>query len=445
MPKQRFYIYSIEGCGYMLAWRLLQEGYEVVVNCEDKFMRQNLTGIVPISSRMPRGGDVVVIDDAGRGEWAEELRSEGYAVVGGSALADVMAMDNGFAATCWEKCELATPESKQFSEVSAAVEFVSSRGGRWIFKSSDGTDDPFIYCARDEIDMVAMLLHIQSVIGNDTDFVLQAFVEGVDITTEGWFDGEQWIEGSWNSTIVSRGLYSGNIGPEVDCSWCVVWAYEQMPRLAKEVHEKLTSMLTEDGYIGPWGMHCVVNESGVYVLDAVPRFRFDALAAYASLMKLLLGDSLIALAQQEVTLWSVAWDEVAASLRLAIKPYPFGGQDFHASGDLPVRYRHEDENYLWLTGVQRTKHGLCSAPTDGVIGCVTAVGKSSYGSPHEVCGEALDRAQRLTIPGLMYRNDIGVGVSEQWSRLEIRGYETPIRAMAAGYSLPEAVAVPSSS
>ena len=422
--SQRFYVVSEKGDGYAIAWRLCQEGYEVVVRCKDQFFRQNLDGIVEKTTSRPRTSDIVIFDSVGSGTLADRRRSEGYGVVGGSELADWLEVDRTLAAQTWRELEIATPESKKFESIADGINFVSSHGGRWVFEPVGSVDCAFSYCGRDEMDMVSMLLHFQSTIGDSTPFLLQAFVEGVCVSTEGWFDGEDWIEGAWSSTIEAKGLCVGDLGPKTECSWCVVWPYSEAPRIAREVHQKLTPLLSEANYIGPWGMSCVVNSEGIYVLETTPRFGYDAIQAYSSLMQLKLGEMLEKLVDGNTQLWPIAQDEIAAALRVVVAPYPFGGAEHPASGDLPVRYRHEDENYLWLTGVRQQKRQLLSAPTDGVVGVVTASGDKERS--YEVFTALKDRARRLMIPNLYWRDDVGTGVGAAWGQLAELGYETPL-------------------
>lgn len=420
---QRFYVVSEEGDGYALAWRLKQEGYEVVVRCKDLFMRQNLDGVVDKTTSRPRASDIIVFDGVGSGALADSLREQGYGVVGGSVLADQLEIDRVLADETWRGLEIQTPESKSFDSFSEAISFVGNNKGRWVFKPAGDIDCAFTYCATDELDMVSILLHFQSVGGDKADFMLQRFVGGVCVSTEGWFDGEEWIEGAWNSTIEVKGLCVGDLGPKTGCSWCVVWPYAEIPRIAREVHSKLTPMLAEANYVGPWDMNCVINSEGIYVLEATPRFGYDAIEAYAALMQCKLGEMLEKLVDGDTHLWPIAQDEIAASLRVAIAPYPFGSSDHPASGDLPVRYRHEDENYLWLTGVRQHKRQLLSSPTDGTIGVVTASGDAERN--YEVFVALRQRARRLMIPNCYWRDDVGDSVQMQWMQLGELGYETP--------------------
>lgn len=423
--KQRFYIWSMEGDGCVLAWRLLAEGYEVVLRIEDRFMRSNLDGIVEKTTARPRSSDIIIFDSVSKGTIASKLMEEGYNVIGSSELADKLELDRAYAESFWSQYEVQTPKTVSFDKIKDGIEFVSSRGGRWVFKPSSNADCAYTYCGLDEMDLVNMLLHFQSTIGDNVEYVLQEYVDGICVSTEGWFDGEQWIDGAWNGTIEKKELLVGDLGPKTGCAWNVVWSYAEMPKIAKEMHDKITVALVEDGYVGPWDMNCIVSREGeIYLLEATPRFGYDAIEAYAALLKQPLGETLIQLANQQTRLWPIDNGEVAAATRVVIAPYPYGGPEHECSGDIPIRYRHEDENYLWLTGVRKIKGKLLSAPTDGTIGIVTVVG--SVGDIYSICNDLRERCRRVMVPNLYWRDDCGAGVMEQWYQLESLGFESPI-------------------
>ena len=414
---QRFYVYSIEGDGSFLAWRLKQEGYEVVWKCEDAFMRQNLKGIIEHTLAQPRLSDIIVFDGVGSGSYANELRDSGHAVIGSSELADQIELDRSFASDLCRQLEIKQPRSARFDSISDGIEFVTRNSGRWVFKPSNNADCSFTYVARDEIDMVSMLMHFQSRLGESCDYILQEFIDGVAVSTEGWFDGEDWIEGAWNQTIERKELMSGNVGPKTGCAWNVVWACERVPRLGEQFNMKLTEHLARDGYVGPWDMNVIVSAAGeAYFLEATPRFGYDAIQAYAALSNFGLGEMLLRLAEQDTELWSINTDEVACALRIAIPPYPYGSAEHPAAGDIPIRFRHEDTNHLWLAGVQQQRRGgLTSAPTDGTIGAIVSTSKMA--NAHDAYQEAKEIAQRLSVPNLIWRDDVGAGVEDDWAQL----------------------------
>lgn len=62
MASDRFYCYSDAGAIAPLAWRLQQEGADVVINIRERWLQATLDGIVPHTNRMPRSSDIVLFD-----------------------------------------------------------------------------------------------------------------------------------------------------------------------------------------------------------------------------------------------------------------------------------------------------------------------------------------------------------------------------------------------
>jgi phosphoribosylamine-glycine ligase len=430
VPSQRFYIWSIEGDGCALAWRLKQEGYDVVLRIDELWLRSNLDGIVEKTTRMPRLSDIVVFDGVGQGEEAARLAQSGYAVIGSSLLADELELDRAGAMKQFVELGIAIPETHECANVSEAIEVVQKQQGKWVFKPSGNQDCATTYVAKDELDMVEMLVHFQSTLGDDIECIMQRKLDGVCVSTEGWWNGEEWIDGAFNSTIEAKDLLVGNVGPKTGCEWCVVWPYEAMPELAMQLHAKIEGLLQTDTYIGPWDFNCIITPDGVpYLLEATPRFGYDAIEAYASLFNRPVGEMLVALVEQE-PLWPIAYGEVGMSLRFNVKPYPFANEQFTASGDTAIRYRHEDESHLWFTGVRMQKRRLVSAPTYGLVGVAAAAGRP--GDLWNLCDQVQNIVSRVAVPDLMYRTDPGSGVYDDWHRLHLLGYETPISRELSG-------------
>lgn len=86
MPKQRFYIWTTDGSSCPLAYRLHEEGYEVVIRIEDHWMRDNLEGIVRKTNSRPAHSDIVIVDSNNNAQRANSLREAGYSVIGGSEV-----------------------------------------------------------------------------------------------------------------------------------------------------------------------------------------------------------------------------------------------------------------------------------------------------------------------------------------------------------------------
>jgi phosphoribosylamine--glycine ligase len=418
MPR-RFYIWSAEGDGACLAWRLKGEGEDVVLRIDDKAMRPSLEGVVEHTRSRPRRSDIVVFDSVGNGAVADDLAGEGFAVIGAAEACDRLELDRSYAMAVAREVGVQVPESQTFTDYGAAQQFIAARGGRWVYKPSGNLDTAFTYVAEDEADMIRMLVHFERVARGE-EFILQRYVEGVLISTEGWFSGEDWIEGSWNSTFEEKALMNGGIGPSTGCMGNVVWSYAAQPRIAHEVHLRLSSFLHDVGYVGAIDANCAAANDGLYVLEFTPRFGYDAIQAYVGLFNEPLADVLEALAHGNLDRMPVSPGAVALGVRFAVPPYPFADVNHKPAGDIPIVIKYEDTNNVWLNGVQRNRYGFHVAPTDGFVGVVTSVASDISTAR----SEAYARLERIRLADMMYRTDIGERFIRDSGRLATLGYET---------------------
>ena len=77
-----------------LCRRLQDEGHDVRMHCPDPRLKNCYRGIVPRSRDAATGiawvgkRGLIVFDGTGHGAWQDELRRDGYQVIGGSAGGD---------------------------------------------------------------------------------------------------------------------------------------------------------------------------------------------------------------------------------------------------------------------------------------------------------------------------------------------------------------------
>lgn len=418
----RFYVRSQTGDGDCLAYRLAAEGYDVVLSIEESWCRKNLEGLVKQTQITPHSEDIVLFGTSKSGKEAAALQREGIRVVGGAPIADLLEMQR------WQFCQMCTrlgiaiPETERFTDYERARRFLTKDGGRFVMKPSGDAEASCTYVSHDAEDMIRSLHHFETKIPK-ADFLLQRFQAGTEISLEGWFNGDEWIEGAWNSTMEVKKLMPGDLGPATGCAWSVVYPYAKEPSWAKQLHRRFTEMLHKGRYRGPFDLNCMVTHDEIYVLECTPRFGYDAIQNYADLWKTSFGETMIALASGELGELDVETAMLAVSVRLAIPPYPSSSKEHRAPGDVPVSIDEGDWQPLWPSGIRYDEDagGYFTAPTDGVIGCLTATDAGLLRAVDTVQATA----KRLTIPDLMWRNDIGEGNAEHWQQLATWDFPVP--------------------
>ncbi len=214
----RFLVLSEGGDGIGLALRLSAEGNETRIFIRDPEAEGRGKGLVEHDTE-PSFGEVIVADCTGFGSICDRFREHGAKVVGGSALADRLESDRKFSQQVMEACGIETPKAQSFTDWDAAHKFIEESEEKLVFKP-EGKLSGVVpsYCPSSNEELLASLEHFKSLCGNtEPEFTLQEFIEGTCVSTEGWFDGEHFIQ-PFNHTIERKHFLNGDIGPSGGCT-----------------------------------------------------------------------------------------------------------------------------------------------------------------------------------------------------------------------------------
>ena len=78
-----------------------------------------------------------MFDVTGNGVIADYLAQNGFAVLGGSILADRLVRDRSFGYSIIQRCDIRVPETYSFTSFEEAQEFVrATPETRWVYKRS---------------------------------------------------------------------------------------------------------------------------------------------------------------------------------------------------------------------------------------------------------------------------------------------------------------------
>jgi phosphoribosylamine--glycine ligase len=239
---------------------------------------------------------------------------------------------------------------------------------------------------------------------DNLEFELQEFVEGVEVSTEGWFDGQTFVDGSLNSTFEEKRFMDGNVGPRVGCAGNVVWFWRDDNALTRMVRS-LEKPLRELKYgPGPIDVNTIVNEDGIFFLEFTARFGYDALQAQLELYDAPVGEILYDLAHGELDTFPVSTDLVAIAVRLTIPPYPTDTEA--ARKDIPIFFRQRDLPHLHFNDVWLKDDQLVTAGVGGSIG-VASFAARSVDLAREGVYDIIDRV-KVASDDLQYRKEIGL-------------------------------------
>jgi phosphoribosylamine-glycine ligase len=420
-------IHSIAGDGVVLAQQCAQEGHEVMLYLAGKKSKlyDGLLYKTDDWETMATQSDVVIFDANGMGGRAEGLRERGIKVWNGGKLADALEKDRGFGMKAFEKCGIPIPETFWFKTGKEATEIVNasfSDADRMVIKLDDFGACATSYVAKDKLDMLAQLGAWQAdphLANLEKGGIIQRFVEGTEISIEGWFNGERFMY-PFNVTMEDKCLLNDNLGPNTGCSQNIVWQLRsEHPRLARMI-EPLAPLLKKGKFIGQIDVNTIVADdgSGAYALEFTPRAGYDAtptltlgLAGY--------GDAVAAALNGEdrLPLDKRPWDFLAA-VRCWIPPYPFESTSPKFNGELydqirgvPIEGWDISNRNVVLYDAMQVNGNLQVAGTSGVVYMAIGSGRTV----EQASAECYKHIEDVQVPNLGFRTDCGARVLKSWS------------------------------
>jgi phosphoribosylamine---glycine ligase len=406
----RFNFISESGDGFGFAYRCLQEGNDarLWIRSEDgKAIGDNLVpkvgDVEDLLTDASKDNDVFIFDVTGNGILADYLRKTGYLVFGGSVLADRLERDRGFGLSVMRDCRIAVPRTESFNDFDKAIDFVAKdESQRWVYKPSKLLGDlSSSHISYDSEDMRELLSGIQSEIDiGSPEFELQAFVEGIAISTEVWYDSGALIDPLTNHTIERKEFMNENLGASGGCTGNITWFCDGCPVCA--VVKRLSPWMERQRYTGMLDLNCIVADDAVYGLEFTPRFGFDA--GPTLLWELVNGDISKFLYDCAVGGFrdlDLEQAKLAAGLKVSIPPWP--SEKYHADADIPIRGLHDKwERHTYLYNVKANEVGLCTAGAWGIALLFTGHAgtvRGAFAGPYEW-------ADNLRLKNKQYRTDL---------------------------------------
>lgn len=412
----KFLIFSEAGDAMGLAIRLHAEGNEARIFTKDYRADTRGKGLVEHTDDA-HFGECIVSDCTGSGPILDHLRSYGHRVIGGSSLMDRMESDRGFSDDLMQFYGIKTPDSQSFEDWSEAVEFIkANRKKRWVFKP-DGSLSGCIpsYTPSDNEELLEAIDHFKTLLGaGKPQFTLQEFIEGVAVSTEGWFDGYKWIP-PFNHTIERKHLMAGDVGPSGGCTGNVVWACDESDPIVSDGVGRLESFLAKHLYCGPIDLNSIVNEDGVWGLEFTPRFGYDAFPTLLhGLYQGEFGRFLWECASGDGPARMDVRDGFAAGIRISIPPWPNEKQP--AEAGIPIRGIEPEDllDRVFPYDMQLQDGKLVTSGGFGIIGVVMGYGETCAGSFRS----AYHNLESIKIPDMQYRTDLSSVCSQDLAKLE---------------------------
>ena len=433
----KYLIYSISGDGAGFAWRLLEEGNDVEIFIKEPFFKGILKGLVPHVNSLEEGlshkPDVVIFDMNGDGKVADATRKRGFRCVGGGRFNDMLEMDRTYGMSLAKRLGIKTPEFTVFkqNQIEEAIAFIHETNGRYVLKPHGNLALDLTYVASDAEDMIHELEWIDRQGIMKGDFILQDFVDGWEISTEGWFSNGNPIPALANGTMERKKFLTGDLGCQTGSESSVVWPYgTDRTKIFQKTLWKMYPILKEMKFTGPIDINAIISKQDgqPYFLEFTPRFGYSAFYALAELIDGHLGQFFYDIALGKLDDISLKNDQVSMALTLSIPPYPLdSGKDFNHKALQETKGKpiiHLPEDGHWWPYDMAFDDSVDQFVTAGTLGLI-CFATNSGSSVEEAEDKTYEIAQHIGIPNVQYRIDGAEKVMEHIPEIKQMEYDGP--------------------
>jgi phosphoribosylamine--glycine ligase len=381
-----------------------REGHEVRVHAEDAAHRAfaGLLDTVPDWRAeldwVGRDG-IVFFERIGRGAIQDELRAQGYRVVGGSAFGDRLEQEREFGQSVLREAGLAIAESHSFATPAPALEWLAQHPGRYVLKHDDTARTTFVGDHPEGADLAFMLRRA----GAGRVLLMQR-LEGVEVGVGAYFDGTRFLRPACIDFEHKR-FFPGEMG-EMTGEMGTLAAYEGSEPLFAATLDRLAPRFAAAGHVGYVNLNLIVNERGLWPLEFTCRFGNPGFAVLAALQPEGWGDLMARMAAGDTTRfatrsgWSVA-------IVLTVPPFPAHTETSPPEEDPPVFFLRPIEgaelDRYHFVDMRREDGQLLGRRRSGHLMIVTGTGPTVEAAQED----ARARARNVVAPELRWRSDIG--------------------------------------
>ena len=385
-------------------------------------MGEGLVKMVPSWRPHLKSADFVIFDMVGLGSLADLMRRKDKIVLGGGVFNDLIELDRQKGTELMQKAGITVPETWSFKSVEEGKKFIKAKRDRYVLKPLGNQDTMWTYVA--QMDDSKDLVYMMDTAPLPDGYELQKFIDGIEVSTEGWFDGEKFV-GPFNHTMERKRFMDRDKGPSTGCMGNVVW-FADGDKLVEQTLMKVQPYLNKMAYVGPIDINCIVTKDKAYGIEWTARFGYSALWA---LLECFDGDFATwsyGFAQGKQKEMPVKKDNWGVAVRLTVPPYPTDTEYLSemVCKDWPLFFEDKAWPHIWLADAYRSTDGVFKvAGVDGVVMEVTA--KSNIlREARRRCYRTIDR---VVLPNKQYRSDIGlrcwsdIPKLEEWGWIDLDG------------------------
>lgn len=413
--------------------RLRDEGHDVRIAISEPKARGTLAemieqvpdwrGWLPWIREADQDG-VIIFESVSEGFGAlqDQLRLEGYQVIGGSAFGDRLENDRAFAQQILAEQGFPAGHVHEFDDAREAEAFIRQYPRRYVLKFSGpdfASGDNYIGQLPDGRDVSAMLRQRQGPVSS-ARFILMDFIQGIEMGVGAYFDGEKFITPACLDWEHKR-FFAGDMG-ELTGEMGTVATFDGSEIFFEQTLGRLEPIFRRHGHVGYVNLNTIVNAQGIWPLEFTCRFGYPGFAvlsplqrtSWSALFRLMLGKSAGVFETNP---------GFSTGIVLTTPPFPYTRKQVSEPVGLPVLFdgdlSKEDHANLHYGEIGRSGEDLVTSGLYGWTMVVTGCGATIACA----CTEAYARAARVHIPNVRYRLDIGKRlIRSEWAQLGAWGY-----------------------
>jgi phosphoribosylamine--glycine ligase len=408
-----------------LYMRLLADGHEVKVFVAEPLAQGTMAGLVEHTSDWEReldwvrtSGDqgIILFENVARarGELQDNLRKDGFHVIGGSAYGDRLENDRAFAQWILADIGLQTAKVVEFNDVASANKFIDEYPARYVLKfngPSFSSNDNYVGRLSNGAD-VREVLRAKFFFEEQAEalsFVLMEHVDGVEMGVGAYFNGETFI-GEACLDWEHKRFFPGNLG-ELTGEMGTIATFNRSKNFFEQTLKRMTPTLAAGGYCGYINLNTIVNARGIWPLEFTCRFGYPGFAVLSPLQQTRWGDLFAAMVRRNGN--ATMLPGFCAAIVLTTPPFPYDRETVEkAPVGLPVIFDGElserDRNRLYYGEVGLVNGQLVTSGMYGWTMVATAVAETIEGAR----SKAGELADRVIVPNVRYRRDIGSALTE---------------------------------
>jgi phosphoribosylamine---glycine ligase len=426
----RILILSKDGDGLGIAYKLTLEGHHVDMWIEKPQYKHDLKGIINRVTEwrplVPKA-DLILCDMVGFSQHEALFQKYAKPYLCCNPVADVMELDRLKGLDTFKRLGIEQPKYwhyKNIKECEADLDHLwekEDQGTGFVIKPFGNLDCGKTYLIPNK----ELFKWALATYPKDTQLIVQVLIpeeSSVEVSTEGWFNGREFIQ-PFNHTFEEKRLMVGNVGKMTGCMGNLVITVPKPNRLVRETVLKMEPVLKKAGYRGPLDINCIVTKEQVFGLEMTCRCGYDAVEALMQGLREPMANLLFETAVGTKKSMDISTDYLLC-VRVTRDPYP---------AVAPAELKKEDQDFnmpiMGLTAKDMDHVFLCDVFLDdaGVIRYGAADGvllkATSFGKTIE---QARERAYRVVhnVQGIDigYRTDIGVRAEKQLSKLREWGW-----------------------